>query len=272
MLTAISLFLLIPCAAFSQTYTISTFAGGGLPVNVPATATSTDVVNGLAVDSMGNVYMASRYIVLRLDAKTGFLTLVAGNGTFGFSGDNGPAVSAQLSIIVGVAVDSSGNLYIADTGKRIRKVSNGLISTVAGNGTAGFSGDGGPAISAQLNSPTGVAVDAAGDLYIADSSNQRIRKVSKGLISTITGTGFQSTPLTGSFSGDDGPATNAGLNFPAGVAVDSRGNIFIADTGNHRIRKVSDGIINTLANVERPALNSLPSTPWETCFLPKPCP
>ena len=134
---------------------------------------------------------------------------------------------------MGVAVDSAGNLYIADTGNsRIRKVSvaNGTITTVAGNGTSGFTGDGSSATSAELNRPVGVAVDSAGNLYIADTGNNRIRKVSNGVITTIAGSGAQG------YSGDGGPATIAALSVPTGVAVDSAGNVYIADYGNDRVR------------------------------------
>jgi uncharacterized protein (TIGR03437 family) len=159
------------------------------------------------------------------------ITTVAGNGTRGFSGDNGPATSAQLYGPCGVAVDAAGNLYIADTyNQRIRKVSNGVITTVAGNGTYGFSGDNGPATSAQLKNPWGIALDSAGNLYIADTSSQRIRKVSNGVIATVAGNG------TPGFSGDNGPATSAQLYGPTGVAVDSAGNVYIADYFNNRIR------------------------------------
>jgi uncharacterized protein (TIGR03437 family) len=176
---------------------------------------------------------------------------VAGNGTPGLSGDNGPATSAQLLSSIGVAVDSAGNLYIADTGNnRIRKVSNAVITTVAGNGThetPGLSGDNGPATSAQLNQPVGVAVDSAGNLFIADALNNRIRKVSNGTITTVAGSGAYGILQGGAFSGDNGPATSAQLSYPEGVAVDSAGNAYIADTFNNRIRKVSNGIITTAA-------------------------
>jgi uncharacterized protein (TIGR03437 family) len=224
-----------------QTYTISTFAGGALPVNI--SGTSAGLSPGyVAADPAGNLFFVDQNTVLRLDATTGILTRVAGNGATGFSGDNGPATSAELNFPAGVAVDSAGNLYIADTdNNRIRKVSNGVITTVAGNGLGGFSGDNGPATSARLTNPEGVAVDSAGNLYVADTTNQRIRKVSNGVITTIAGNG-----LTG-FSGDNGPAANAQLNSPYGVAVDSTGNLYIADTENQRIRKVSSGVITTLA-------------------------
>jgi sugar lactone lactonase YvrE len=170
---------------------------------------------------------------------------LAGTGTPGFSGDGGLATDATLRNPGGLAVDASGNLYFADSGNhRVRKVSpTGIISTVAGIGQYGFSGDGGPATNARLDTPWGVAVDASGNLYIADSYNQRIRRVSPaGIISTVAGNG------AGGFSGDGGLATNANLKFPMWVAVDGSGNLFITDTNNQRIRKVSpSGTISTAA-------------------------
>jgi len=143
---------------------------------------------------------------------------VAGNGAPGYGGDNGTATSAGLNYPYGVAVDSAGNLYIADfLNQRIRKVSNGVITTVAGNGTGGYGGDNGPATSAELFEPVGVAIDSAGNLYIVDSYNNRIRKVSNGVITTVAGNGTQG------FSGDNGPATSAQLTYPEGVAVDAAG-------------------------------------------------
>jgi uncharacterized protein (TIGR03437 family) len=233
----------ISCCAFGQTYTIHTFAGGGLPVNIPGTSASLSSLNYVAVDGAGNVLFTDRHhAVLRLDAKTGVLTLVAGNGTPGYSGDNGPATSAQLNNPRGVAVDAAGNLYIADwQNNRIRKVSNGVIATVAGNGTCGNGGDNGPAASAQVCAPNGVALDAAGNLYIADTGNHRIRKVSNGVITTVAGNGVYG------YGGDNGPAIGAQLRSPSGVAADSAGNLYIADWQNNRIRKVSNGVITTVA-------------------------
>ena len=164
----------------------------------------------------------------------GTITTVAGNGNGGYSGDGGPATSAELFEPYGVVVDGAGNLYIADTiNNSIRKVTpGGTITTVAGDGTYGYSGDGGPATSAELAHPYGVAVDGAGNLYIADADNQRIRKVTPGgTITTVAGGTY-------GYSGDGGPATSAELYEPTGVAVDGAGNLYIADSGNQRIRKV----------------------------------
>jgi hypothetical protein len=178
----------------------------------------------------------------------GVINTLAGDGTGGYSGDGGAATSAKLYGPSGVAVDSNGNIYIADYfNNRIRKVtaSTGDISTVAGNGTAGYSGDGGAATSAELDNPFAVAVDSEGNIYIADATNNRVRKVtvSTGDISTVAGNG------TAGYSGDGGKATSAELNAPGGVAVDSAGNIYIADVLNNRIRKVtvSTGDIATVA-------------------------
>jgi uncharacterized protein (TIGR03437 family) len=237
--------------ALGQTYTISTLAGGGLPVNLPGTLASLGLVEGVAADSHGNVFIAATNynIVLRLDTASGMLTLVAGNGTSGFSGDNGPATSAQLSAPCEIALDAAGNLYIPDPGNnRIRKVSNGVITTVAGNGTKGYGGDSGPATNAELSSPGAVAVDAAGNLYIADAGNQVIRKVSNGVITTVAGGGTGCTQQTDSW-GDGCPATSAPLIQPAGMAVDTAGGVYIADASNRVVRKVSGGIIGTVAGV-----------------------
>ena len=169
---------------------------------------------------------------------------VAGDGTRGYGGDGGPAVAAPLNSPQSVALDAAGNLYIA-TGYRIRKVdAAGVISTVAGDGTWGYGGDGGPAVEAQLKGSRGMALDGAGNLYFADGYNQRIRKVdaATGVITTVAGDG------TDGYGGDGGPATAAQLRGPSGVALDAAGNLYIADSENHRIRKVdAAGVITTVA-------------------------
>ena len=225
---------------------LAVVAGNGAPGfsgdGGPASSASLGQPFGVAVDSAGNLYIADTPNNRIRKVSGGTITTVAGNGAYAFSGDGGPATSASLNQPFGVAVDSAGNLYIADSdNNRIRKVSGGTITTVAGNGVGGFSGDGGPATGASLNAPLGVAVDSAGKLYIADSWNYRIRKVTGGTITTIAGN------ENGGFSGDGGPATNASLGGPFGVAIDSFGNLYIADFENNRIRKVTGGTITTVA-------------------------
>jgi uncharacterized protein (TIGR03437 family) len=182
--------------------------------------------------------------------QTYTIATVAGNGSSGFAGDGAAAAAAQLATPGGLAVDKSGNLYIADTvNNRIRKVAaDGTISTVAGSGSPGYGGDGAAATSASLNHPGAVALDASGNLYIADTENHVIRKVTGTTITTVAGNN-NNLGGGGSFGGDNGPATNAILNLPGGVAVDGSGNIYISDTGNHRVRKVtaSSGTITTYA-------------------------
>jgi sugar lactone lactonase YvrE len=185
-------------------------------------------------------------------AQPGTITTYAGNGTFGFSGDGGPATSAQFVVAEDLTVDKSGNLFIADSyDNRIRKVTpGGMISTFVGSGAWGFRGDGGPASSAWLNRPVAVTADTAGNLFFSDMENQRVRKVTPGgIISTVAGNGIPG------FSGDGGKAISAELNYPDGIAVDNSGNLFIADSHNSRIRKVTPGgIITTYAGSGNDAL------------------
>jgi hypothetical protein len=191
---------------------------------------------GLAIDSQNRVYVADSalHAVRRINLD-GTMTTIAGTGTAGSTGDGGPATSARLNTPVRLAFDSAGNLYIADSGNnKIRRVTPaGVISTVAGTGTPGNTGDGGPATSARLRTPYDMAVGPDGSMYIADRANHKIRKVApNGVISTFAGTG------TAGYNGDNIPATSARLNSPYGVDVDSAGNVFIADYDNERVRKV----------------------------------
>jgi trimeric autotransporter adhesin len=230
---------------FAQ-YSIRTYAGNGLAANSakPATTVAISEPVGVAPDGAGGIYIAAQGIVYRLTGS-GFIIRAAGNGSYGYGGDGGLATDAQLSEEIGVATDSMGNLYIADSGnRRIRKVTaDGVITTVAGNGTRGYGGDGGPATSALLDYPVAVATDLAGSIYIVEYFNNRIRKVTAdGIISTVAGNGGLG------FSGDGGPATAAKMYNPTGVAVDADGNIYIADKGNTRIRRVTTGgVIDTVA-------------------------
>jgi len=252
---------------------ITTMAGGGSAQpgdGGPATSAALGHIEGLALDAAGNLYLADyEGNRIRKVSPSGIITTVAGNGNAGYSGDGGPATSAQLFAVYAVAVDTAGGIYIADYGNnRIRKVStSGVITTVAGNGNPGYSGDGGPATTSQLNGPTGVAVDASGNLYIADSENNRVRKVSQsGIITTAAGS------ATSGYSGDGGLATSAGLSEPNGVALDTAGNLYIGDTEDGRVRVVSpSGIITTVAGStwyggytgdRGPATAAQLSSPW----------
>jgi sugar lactone lactonase YvrE len=247
---ALCLHLPAPLTAQEPVEIITTLAGNGIQGfsgdNGPAAQASLNDPTGVAVDTRGSVYIAdfANHRVRRI-GKDGVITTVAGMGTPGFSGDGGPATLSRLSFPTGVAVDAKGVLYIADYGNhRIRRVSpNGVITTLAGVGHFGFLGDGGLATQASLNSPMGVAVDAAGVIYIADTGNQRVRYVKpSGIIMTIAGTGVFG------FFGDGGPATRAALSVPTGVAVDEKGTLYIADSFNQRVRRVGpDEVITTFA-------------------------
>jgi uncharacterized protein (TIGR03437 family) len=223
---------------------------------------------GVATDSAGNFYVADsdNNIVVRISSN-GRLTVVAGNGRRGFSGDGGPATGASLSSPSGIAIDSAGNVYIADTRNDcVRKVTvDGIISRVAGTGRTGYSGDGGPATSAAMNSPEGIVLDSAGNLYIADVSNSRIRKLApNGIITTVAGNGQLGS------GGDGGIAVNVTLFAPTDVAIDASGVLYIADSGNHRIRKVAlNGILTTVAGVGRPGYSG-DGGPATSAFLDYP--
>jgi uncharacterized protein (TIGR03437 family) len=219
-----------------------------------ATSATLNSPLGLAIDASKNIYIADTINnVIRQIATNGNITTVAGlyGAGYGFGGDGGAPSGAIFNQPSAIAFDSAGNLYIADTvNNRIRRAtfgSSAVIRTVAGNGAAAYSADNVLATLSALNGPRGVAVDAAGNLYIADTANNRIRKVdTRGIITTVAGTG------TAGFSGDGGPAAQAQLNSPRGIALDSAGNLYIADYLNSRIREVVNGNIATIAGGVNP--------------------
>lgn len=230
---------------------ITTLAGTGTAGyngdNIQATAAEIKGPGGLGLDSLGNVYISelNGCRIRKVDGTSGIITTVAGTGLGGFSGDGGQATAAQISFPTDVKFDKKGNFYIADEStERVRKVNtSGIINTIAGNGTANFSGDGGPATAAELYSPTGVAIDKIGKVYIGDQNNNRIRVVDTfGIITTFAGNG------TAGFTGDGGPATAAELRQPEEVAIDPSGNVYIDDAVNNAIRMIDlSGTISTYA-------------------------
>lgn len=235
--------------------TITTVAGTGEPGfsgdGRPATKARLDLPIAVAVDREGNLYISDEenYRIRKVD-KEGIIITFAGTGKAGYSGDGSLATSARLTDPGGLAFDDRGNLYLADY-TSVRKIDpSGTITTVAGTGHAGFSGDGGPATKAKLTAYD-VALDSKGNMYIADSDNQRIRKVDKdGIITTVVGSGKEG------YSGDGGPATEAALRGPSGVAVDREGNLFISDHYNSVVRKVDEnGTITTFAGTGETGFN-----------------
>jgi uncharacterized protein (TIGR03437 family) len=321
----LSLLFLSATCGWSQSV-VTTVAGNGTAAfsgdNGQATQASIGRVDSVATDSAGNLYFQDEmnHRVRKVGHTTGVITTIAGTGAAGFSGDNGPAISAQLNAPTGVCTDSSdnvyvndlsnrrvrkitpqgaittvagngtnadtgdgglataasfvlpircvvdrsGNLFIADQGAfRVRKVdaATGKISTVAGIGTQGFSGDGGAATSAQLNNPTALAFDPPGNLLIVDQFNHRLRRVdASGNIQTIAGNG------TASYGGDNGPATSASFGFPGSVVYDAAGNLFIVDTTANRIRKVTNGTITTVAGTGSAGFGGDGGSPLQAMF------
>jgi uncharacterized protein (TIGR03437 family) len=230
-----------------EQFTISTVAGDGKTGysgdNGPATSASFNQPKAVALDSTGNLYIADQINArIRKVALDGTVTTIAGNGVAGYSGDGGPAISAQLYVPTSVFVDAMGDLLISDQFNQVVRMvaPDGIITTVAGNGVQAYCGDGGPAVDACMDSPLDAVADAAGNIFIADFTNNRVRKVSKGIITTVAGNG------NGGYSGDGGPATSASVWSPQSIALNAAGDLFIADIGNHRIRKVSNGIITTV--------------------------
>ena len=249
---------------------ITTVAGTGAPGyngdHMAATASQLSSNWGIAADRYGNIYIADQNNnrIRKVDT-TGIITTIAGTGTPGFYGDNGPALNAQISHPIGITVDVLGNVYIGDADNyRIRRIDTaGIITTVAGTGTEGDNGDSGPATAARIGFAWGLATDAAGYIYICDGNNNRVRRVDPapgGLITTIAGVGV---PGAG---GDGAAATAANLNLPTGVFVNSAEEIFIADCENNRIRKINNaGIISTIAGTGSSGFsgdNGLATSAW----------
>lgn len=224
---------------------IHKFAGSGASLGDGGYATAAMIYHprGLAAGPSGAIYLASGdHNRIRMIATNGIISTIAGDGGAGFSGDGGPAASAKVNDPNGIAVDSSEAVYIADTANnRIRKISGGTITTIAGNGTAGYTGDGSAATLAKINTPMGITVSSVGDVYFVDSGNHCVRKISGGTITTIAGNGSPG------FSGDGGSAALAQLSNPRGIAVDSAGTLYVADYGNSRLRKIENGKISTIA-------------------------
>ena len=231
---------------------ITSIAGNGIAGyggdGGPATDASLNYPTGLVLDTIGNIYIADRDNQrIRMINTSGVMTTFAGNGTGGYSGDGGIATAAEIYRPDGIAIDSSGNIYIADSyTNRVRKITAaGIISKHAGNGVSGNSGDGGAATDASFEIVSGVATDRFGNVYLTDGTANVVRKIStSGIIKTIAGTGI------GGFSGDGGAATAAQLNQVRGCAVNALGEVFIADRANYCVRKIdTSGIISTVAGV-----------------------
>lgn len=243
--------LFVGSAHSGHSQIISTFAGNGLAGysgdGGDALSARLDTPTSIAVDLSGNIFINDqRNNCVRKVSPSGIITTIAGTGSAGFSGDGGPATNARLDANWGMTIDNAGNIYICDqSNHRIRKVNaSGIITTIAGTGTPGYSGDGGPATSANINSPMGIAVDLDGNIFFSDSYNFCVRRINTtGTISTFAG-----IPGLVGFSGDGGPATSARIKFVWGIACDTSGNVYLCDGPNNRVRKVdATGIITTFA-------------------------
>jgi sugar lactone lactonase YvrE len=237
----------------SSSQIITTIAGNGLTDGYPATATRLMGPSGVVVDKFGNIYITEIYgnKIRKVDATSGIISTYAGNGTAGYGGDNGPANLAKLNYPYGLFIDTSGDLYIADAeNNRIRKVSSsGIITTVAGIGIPGNTGDNGLAINASIRGPSEIAIDCFGNLFFSQSSAHTIRKIdlNNGIITTVAG-----SYVTPGYNGDSVLANTALIRNPVGIATDKIGNIYFVDRGNNRVRKINNGtgIITTIVGTD----------------------
>ncbi len=249
----------------TSTGIISTFAGIGTAGysgdGGQATAAELDSPAGIVFDTLGNLYFADdeNNVIRKIVVSTGIITTIVGIGIQGYSGDGGQASDAQLHFPLQVQIDKSNNLYIDDSNNNvIRKVitSTGIISTIVGTGygagTAfgGYSGDGGAATAAELADPDFIVLDSLGNLYISDLGNYVVRKVNTaGIIYTVAGNGYGAGTSYGGYSGDGGPAINAEFNQPIGLALDMHNNLYISDSRNNRVRKVSN--VSSITGIEQ---------------------
>ena len=260
----------------AKTGLITTIAGTGTAGyngdGIAATSAELNFPSAVHFDAAGDLFIvdAGNNRIREVNAKTGLISTVVGTGTAGYNGDGIAATSAELNFPLDITFDSSGNLYITDSGNnRVREVnaSTGLISTIAGTGTAGYNGDGISAASAELNEPDGIAVDTAGDVFVTEVFGERVREISAatGLIGTIAGTG------TYGYNGDGIAAISAQLAEPEAVVLDAAGNIYIADAGNSRIREIdaSTGLISTVVGTVTDGYNG-DGIPADTAELVQP--
>ncbi len=232
---------------------ITTVAGNGTTGfsgdNGPAIDAELYGLVGIIVDRFGNLYITEwgNDRIRKVDS-TGIITTIAGNGTYGYNGDNIAATTAEIYAPTGIITDDEGNIIFSDVGNhRVRKINTtGIISTIAGTGAPGFSGDSGAATNAELKDPSFLCINSSGDIYVADWGDYRVRKINTaGIITTVAGTGASG------YTGDNGPAIAATLGHPLGVAIDTSGNLFIADQSNNVIRKVNtSGTISTIAGTD----------------------